>query len=220
MQKAKETVAAALSVIGPGQENEIWQNLCHERLIEKQDRKLSKCKNFDTTTALIDVLIKAHNQAQSWQVKRQILSLFANDFSKTHLQQMMPGLSKWRIDQARKHTIQSGKGQLVFDAPIFRCRIEPVKIDHFLNYILRLLNVCSASMQKSLQGLENVTAEGTEAFDRMVATVETLTDNGVEREWQQTVLQKLKNAKRYLKTDYKAHFGREGYCVDHCSVYL
>ena len=47
---------------------------------------------------------------KNWQTKRQILSLFVNDFSKTDLQEIIPGLSKWPIDQARRHAIDVGEG--------------------------------------------------------------------------------------------------------------
>ena len=84
----------------------------------------------------------------------------------------------------------------------------------------RMLQVCSASMQKSLQGLDNVTADGTEAFDSLVSIVETLSKNRVEiQEWRETVLQELKDSKRYLKTDFKTHVGRDEHCTDHCTVY-
>ena len=240
LRKAKETIAASLSVINPRRENELWQSIRQESsMSDEQDGKSSKHKSFDTNTGLIDVLIKAHNQAQSWQTKRQILSLFANDFIRAELQKLVPGLSKWRIDQARQHTTQTGRGQPVLEQPIFRCGIDPVKIDHFIEYIsrpellqdvafgtktlkldsgekifipavirtlipsriiqqyrsyctqqefepasersmYRMLQVCSASMQKSLQGLGNVTADGTEAFDSLVSIVETLSKNRVE----------------------------------------
>ena len=39
--------------------------------------------------------------------------------------------------------------------------------------LYRILDVCSASMQKSLQGLDNVTAEGTEAIDNLTKMIET-----------------------------------------------
>jgi hypothetical protein len=65
-------------------------------------------KYFDSSSEQIDALIEAHNEAESWQTKRQILSLFANDFSRTELQSMIPSLSKWRIDQARSHATQAG----------------------------------------------------------------------------------------------------------------
>lgn len=130
---------------------------------------------------------------------------------------MIPGLSKWRIDQARQHATEAGKGQPLPEIPSFRTRIEHEKVDHFIEYIsrpefvqdvafgtktlkldsgekiiipavirtvipsriirqyldyckeqefepasqrslYRMIEVCSASMQKSLQGLDNTTA--------------------------------------------------------------
>ena len=219
-RKAKETIAATLSAISPGQEEEFWKSIRREPLLQSED-KGSRRKYFDINSELIDSLIKAHNEAESWETKRQILSLFANDFSRSELQSLIPGLSKWRIDQARSHATQTGKGQPVKEKPIYRARIQSARVDHFLDYIsrpellqnvtfgtkmpkldsskrivtpavvrtlipsrireqyvqyckqeqfeltserflYRILEVCSASMQKSLAGLDNVTAEGTE----------------------------------------------------------
>ena len=182
-----------------------------------------KRKRFDPNSGLVDVLVKAYEQAGHWQTKRQILSLFADDFSRAELQEMISGLSKWRIDQARQHATEAGKGQPIPQIPSFRTRIEHEKVDHFIEYIsrpefvqdvafgtktlkldsgekiiipavirtvipsriirqyldyckeqefepasqsslYRMIEVCSASMQKSLQGLDNTTAEGTNAF--------------------------------------------------------
>ena len=97
----------------------------------------SKRKRFDSSTGIVEVLIKAYNQADSWQTKRQILSLFANDFTQSELQDIVPGLSKWRIDQARQHTTVAGKGQPPLESPIYRTKIDPVKVDHFINFISR-----------------------------------------------------------------------------------
>jgi len=55
-------------------------------------------------------LVKAYEQAGHWQTKRQILYLFADDFLRAELQEMIPGLSKWRIDKARQHATEAGKG--------------------------------------------------------------------------------------------------------------
>ena len=216
-------------------------------MLENEGTVTKKRKYFDDKSDLIDALIEAHNQAQSWQTKRQILSLFANDFSRLELQKMIPGLSKGRIDQARNHATETGKGQPILEKPICRARIENAKDDNFLDYIsrpellqdvafgtktlkldssgrviipavvrtlipsriiqqyicyckqeqfqpaserslYRILNVCSASMQKSLQGLDNVTvtAEGTEAIDNLTKMIETLVENGAEQGWGKT----------------------------------
>lgn len=206
-----------------------------------------------------DTLVKAHSVAQSWQTKRQILSIFANDFSRPELQIILPGLAKWQIDAAGEHATTTGPGQPVLEKQIFRTRIDEEKIDHFLDFVsrpeylqdvafstktmkldsgerlaipavvrtliptriieqylayckqqqfkpagvrslYRIIDCCSASMQKSLQGLDNVTAEGTKAIDNLVSVVQELLEHGAEVSWQKTMEQQLKEAKRYLKT--------------------
>ncbi|XP_015755039.1 PREDICTED: uncharacterized protein LOC107334603 [Acropora digitifera] len=277
-RKAREIFAATLSVVSPGQEEALWESLRREPILENEGTSAKKRKYFDVKSDLIDGLIEAHNQAQSWQTKRQILSLFVNDFSRLELQKMIPGLSKWRIDQARNHATETGKGQPILEKPIYRARIETAKVDHFLDYIsrpellqdvafgtktlkldsgerviipavvrtlipsriiqqyicyckqeqfqpasetslYRILDVCSASMQKSLQGLDNVTAEGTEAIDNLTKMIETLVENGAEEGWGKTTECKVKEVKRYFKTDFKAHMSRKEHCADHCTTY-
>ena len=46
---------------------------------------------------------------------------------------MIPGLSKGRIDQARNHATETGKGHPILEKPKYRARIE----NHFLDYISR-----------------------------------------------------------------------------------
>ena len=139
MGKATETITAALSVISPGQEQEIWKSLRLQNSLSnnQETKEFSRRKHFDPESELIDVLVKAHNEVESWKTKREILSLFANDFSRTELKELIPGLSKWRIDPACQHGVVTGKGQPVLEKPVFRTRIEMGKIDHFLDFISR-----------------------------------------------------------------------------------
>ncbi|KXJ05912.1 hypothetical protein AC249_AIPGENE28663 [Exaiptasia diaphana] len=277
-RKAREMFAATLSVISPGQEDHLWDSIRREPLISWTENEKSGRKYFDTNSALIDSLIKAHNQAESWQTKRQMLSLFSNDFSRSELQSMIPGLSKWRIDQARNHATQLGKGQPLLEKPIYRARIDNAKVDHFLDFIsrpeflqdvafgtktlkldsgenivipavvrtlipsriiqqykqycyqeqfeptsdrslYRILDVCGASMQRSLAGLDNVTADGTEAIDNLINIVQTLVENGGDKEWGVATEKQVKEVKRYFKTDFKPHMSREEHCADHCMTH-
>ncbi|XP_078382539.1 uncharacterized protein LOC144665220 [Oculina patagonica] len=48
---------------------------------------------------------------------------------------MVPGLTKWRIDQARKHAAIVGPGRPKELPEIRRTRLDPVKEDHFLYFI-------------------------------------------------------------------------------------
>ena len=279
IRKAKEAVAATLSVISPGQEKDLWKCIQNDSdIIDKDESSSSRRKHFDTNTGLIDVLIKAYDQAESWQTKRQILSLFANDFSRRELQTLIPGLTKWRIDQARQHTTEAGKGQAVPEQTIFRKRIDQGKVDHFISYIsqpqlhqdvafgtktlkldsgeriiipavvrtlipsriieqytsyckeqqfepasirclFRMLEVCSASMQRSLHGLDNITAEGTEAFDNLRAIIDTLVENGKEQHWAEMRRDLTEANRRFEDRTIKRTWVETENNSDHCTVH-
>jgi len=137
IRKAKESIVTSLSVIAPGQEELVWKALQTETLLDTDKDSQGKRKHFDPHSGLVDDLIKAYQQADHWRTQRQILSLFADDFSRAELQEIIPGLSKWRIDQARQHATEAGKGQPVPEIPRYRARIDYEKVDHFIEYISR-----------------------------------------------------------------------------------
>ena len=70
IRKAREAFATTLSVIGPGQEKDLWKCIQNDSDIIERDESdesgSSKREHFDTNTGLIDVLIKAYDQAESW----------------------------------------------------------------------------------------------------------------------------------------------------------
>ena len=84
---------------------------------------------------LLSRLVKLYGEADSWYTRQQILSTFVSCHSKADLLQLIPGLTKWRIDEARKHASLVGPGRVVKMPPIRRCRMDPVKVDHFLDFI-------------------------------------------------------------------------------------
>ncbi|KAI8493027.1 hypothetical protein Bbelb_290310 [Branchiostoma belcheri] len=78
-------------------------------------------------------LVKAYQQAGTLQTRQQILSHFADNYSKQDLQELIPGLSKWRTDQARAHSAETGPGKPVQQQQQIT-RLNPVKTDHFLAF--------------------------------------------------------------------------------------
>ena len=68
LRKASEAITTALSVIHLGQENEIWNSLHQDSLlVENQSLEdSSKQKYFYKNSAIIKVLVKAHDEAESW----------------------------------------------------------------------------------------------------------------------------------------------------------
>jgi len=74
------------------------------------------------TTDQLSILLGVYHEAESRQTRLHILSMLAKHFSK-ELREMIPGLSKWQIDQARRRATEEGPGQPVVSAPIKRTRL-------------------------------------------------------------------------------------------------
>ena len=73
--------------------------------------------------------------------------------------------------------------------------------------LYRILSVCSASVRKSLQGLDYVSAQGAKAFKELEQAAEKLGDScGLGLSWAKEKTEQLKAAKRYLKGDFKVRF--------------
>ena len=87
--------------------------------------------------------------------------------------------------------------------------------------LLRILHVCSASLRKSLQGLDYVSSEGPKAFDDIAEVVDKLGDNyqgGMSGS--EELIRKLKLMKRYLKGDFKVSITIARYIRLDCKRYI
>ncbi|XP_022810451.1 uncharacterized protein LOC111347474 [Stylophora pistillata] len=86
--------------------------------------------------------------------------------------------------------------------------------------MLRVLSECSASVRKSLQGLDYFAAEGARAFDDRVGMVHQMSENVAGgKEWEKRMTESLKASKLYLKGDLKVHISNSSQVADHCSVF-
>lgn len=79
--------------------------------------------------------------------------------------------------------------------------------------------MCSASKQKSLQGLDNTSTAGAEAFETLETLVDNLAKNGAGVAWGRDIGRALTAGKQYLKGEYKSHLGPDECCADHCTVF-
>ena len=80
--------------------------------------------------------------------------------------------------------------------------------------MLRILSSCTATVRKSLQGLDYFAAEGAKAFDELTALVEKLGD----RHWVLKCQELLKEGKQYLKTDYKVSNTKLEFAVSYTNI--
>ena len=67
----------------------------------------------------------------------------------------------------------------------------------------RVLSECSASVRKSLQGLDYFAAEGARAFDNLISLVRQVGLFAPGHDWEKRVIQCPKTQKLYLKGYFK-----------------
>lgn len=124
-RKSKEIVETALECIAPGQSAELLSLVNETSTSEKESGEQKVMKN----------LISLYEETRSWYTKMTILSIFVNEYTKRQLKSMIPGLTDWRIDQARKHAAMAGVGVQEERDPVIRYRLNGDKVDHFLDFI-------------------------------------------------------------------------------------
>ena len=127
-KKAEQAIKGVLESIAPG--NVSW---LYQQVIQRRTR-LQAAEGIVEAT-LVGRLVILYEEAAYWYTRQQVLSLFVTDYSKTELLTLIPGLSKWRIDEARKHAFQTKPGQPIDPPRITRFRLDAVKVDHFLDLL-------------------------------------------------------------------------------------
>ena len=127
-RKAEQVVAVALDAIAPGNSTWLFEQ------VRGRNETIQSISSAGEGT-LVPRLVRCYEEAGSWYNRQQILSLFVSDYSKTELLELIPGLTKWRIDEARRHAFKNKPGQAIDPPTLQRTRLDPVKVDHFLDFI-------------------------------------------------------------------------------------
>ena len=116
-----QVLTEVLTTIAPNQEEKVLEALrcsLDMTLVQKGNESKASAVKEVVTTGQLSILLKVYHEAESRQTRFQILSMFAKHFSKKELREMIPGLSKWQIDHARRHAAEEGPGQPVVSVPI------------------------------------------------------------------------------------------------------
>ena len=125
-KKAEEAIEGVLESIAPG--NVSW---LYKRVLQRRTR--FQVAEGIVEDKLVARLLILYEEAAYWYTRQQILSVFVTNYSKTELLALIPGLSKWTIDEARKHACQTKLGQPIDPPKITRCRLDAVKVDHLFS---------------------------------------------------------------------------------------
>ena len=220
---------------------------------------------------------EAYTGAESWQARREILSIVATELPLRLLQLFIPGLTEYRFSAARLYAKAYGAGAKIEETPKMLQKFENRQISHFIDFIisphvctdipfgqkvlklssgtelfvpntirnmtpnriidqyhlyckemcldfhplsrsslLLILKNCKASTRKSLQGINYFAASASEGFEWIVKAVK---DNFSYLDDSSLLIDSIKRARLYLKSDYKVHISRSSTVADHCCVY-
>ena len=142
------------------------------------------------------------------QLTRMYVSHFLNFITSGHIIQDLPfGEKKLKLSSSEERTIPNVIRTLIPAQIILQyeqvCSEEGFK-PMGRSTLYRVLQVCSASVRKSSQGLDYISAQGATAFEELELVTERLGDNcGLGLSWAKQIKEKLRVAKRYLKGDFK-----------------
>ena len=124
--KAAEVITTSLNCIVPGQSKELFDLVTVQTAGPEDEIPSDK---------VIKELISLYEESTSWYTKMTVLSVFVKHYTKSQLQQMIPGLTIWRMDQARKHAAVVGASVNEERQSVVRYRLDSQKLDHFLDFI-------------------------------------------------------------------------------------
>ena len=125
-RKSLQTCIATLECIAPGQSNELFEIISSDKF----ERNTVAPEN-----EVVQKLVTLYQDTSSRITRLEILSIFSQDYSKSQLKQMMPGVTTWRIDEARKHAALYGAGTTKEIPKTHRTRLNPAKVDHSIDFI-------------------------------------------------------------------------------------
>ena len=149
------------------------------------------------------------NKSPRMRINESQLDQFLTFITSSHVIQDLPFGQRY---------LRLANGQILETPNVIRTMIPQRIIEQYTQFckennmkplspstISRMLSVCSATVRKSLQGLDYIAADGAKAFDDLATVAVNLGKHGRDGEWVDYCERALKAGKQYIKTDYKVN---------------
>ena len=129
--KMSEVVSTLLEIVAPNDAGLLWRSLKESSQINERYNEPSSSE-----ASLLTALVESYKQATHHSTRKQILSVMADKLSFKDLEQLIPGLSRYRFHSARLHRLQYGVGAPLPQMPMaVREKVDPVRLEHFIDFI-------------------------------------------------------------------------------------
>lgn len=134
-RKAKQGVAAVVQDITPHETGPLFRALCSS---DELRRQLSSDEDSDEDTVDVTLMValsECYQAASRWETRRQILSIMADKVRYSKLLRYIPGLTKYRFTEAKRHCLAYGRGAPVQSVRASRTDVASSQIEHFIAFI-------------------------------------------------------------------------------------
>ncbi|XP_063427552.1 uncharacterized protein LOC134711053 [Mytilus trossulus] len=136
-RKASEAVCTVLDHIAPGQSSKLLDllvdDICNNNAVDKQN---------ESKDELMNLILRLYDEADSNALKMQLLSIISTTSlnSKSQLLELIPGISKWKVDQSRAHATRFGVGTIQTEkTPNYRNKMDQEKLEHAMEFFWILI---------------------------------------------------------------------------------
>ena len=124
-----------LQDVTPHETGPLFRAMCSSDALRRQ---LSSDEDFDEDTmdvTLMEALAECYNAAGRWETRRQILSIMADKVRYKTLLRFIPGLTKYRYTEGKRHCLTYGRGAPVQSTRAPRTDVTFSQIQHFIAFI-------------------------------------------------------------------------------------
>ncbi|CAC5390139.1 unnamed protein product [Mytilus coruscus] len=130
VSKALQCMSAICETICPG-EGDSLKDLLFKSVFSAH--KPEKSSTLDETAL---ILKDTYNTAETWTLRRQILSVLSRNYSFDMIREMIPDLTKYRFYAAKQHSDEVGCGLPVSRERLTRNKIDIAELEHFIDFII------------------------------------------------------------------------------------
>ena len=131
-KRSSDIVAAVLKTISPENAGYIWQDMTSSASMNKW---LDIEDISQTDHRYLEALAVAYCNANSWDARRQILSVMTGVAGYKVIASFIQGLTKYRFTVGNLHRLQFGRGAPIPFQPSTRIRVDLKQLDQFLFFI-------------------------------------------------------------------------------------
>ena len=131
VSKVKEVITETVRTLAPYD----TRNLLQATLNSLEAGEIND-ETLSVSSDILMAVVESYNTLSEPRERRQLQSIIADIIPFKRLQELISGISRHQVTQAKKHKDQFGRGAAVpVSAGLPRERVDSARVDHFLDFV-------------------------------------------------------------------------------------